>query len=141
MPSINTLLVSHTNEIKVYDIDTFQEIEENVIRIDLELSDTREENEILSMVSSADDMQLVVITGKQLFMDEEEPTQLFVYDMVQGHDENSLHDDKFVESHRITISSIPGLENFSMRFSFKADKKNVLIFSTQHKIFEFNFVT
>jgi len=45
-----------------------------MIRIDLELSDTREENEILSMVSSADDMQLVVITGKQLFMDEEEPT-------------------------------------------------------------------
>ena len=86
-------------------------------------------------------MKIAVVTGKNLSMSEQEPTQLFIFDLVQGDDQNTLHDDKFIESHRVNITSIPGFEKFCMKFKFKTNEANELVFVDQSKIFEFNYET
>ena len=63
MEHINSFLVSNVNEIKIYDLRTYIEIEESVIIIPIEKSKTRERNEIISMIGSPCNKELVVISG------------------------------------------------------------------------------
>ena len=66
---------------------------------------------------------------------------MFVYQLKQGKLDDSIHDDRFELIHWLKIRDVKGLEKFSMRFEFKKDDDDTLIFTTQEKIFEFNIVT
>jgi len=66
---------------------------------------------------------------------------MFVYQLCQGNVDESIHDDFFDLEHRILIKEIEGFSKFAMQFKYKRGERDVLIFATQEKIFEFNYVT
>lgn len=70
--SMNAFLVSKIDTVKFYSIDSFREIEECQIKIDLDKagSNEREKNEIITMQISACQKMLAIISGKNLIMNE-----------------------------------------------------------------------
>lgn len=67
--SVDTLgrcLVSKIDHIAVYDIDTYKEIKEEQIDVNLLPSTTRELNRIISFQICENEKSLAVITGKNL---------------------------------------------------------------------------
>jgi len=92
---MNAFLVSKSDRIEFYDIDTYKEIAECELRIPLLETEGREPNEIISMQVSQNKQILAVITGKNLIMDEQKPNQLFLFQRVKNlNAEGSM--DKFV---------------------------------------------
>lgn len=71
--SMNAFVVSMVDIIKFYEVDSYTEIKECLIKIPLFPSVTREPNEIISMVISSTEEMLAVISGKNLIMNEQFP--------------------------------------------------------------------
>lgn len=71
---MNAFLVSKSDRIQFYDIDTYKEIKECEIAIPLKVEEgptaAREPNEIISMQVSQNKQILAVISGKNLIMNE-----------------------------------------------------------------------
>jgi len=70
--SMNSFLVSKKNELIFYDLDTFK-VKQEIIKIELFESTTREENEILSLRISKHEDKMAVLAGKNLNMNETKP--------------------------------------------------------------------
>jgi hypothetical protein len=68
--SMNAFLVSKTDVIHFYDVDSFKELKGSRLQIPLFKSETREKNEIVSMQLSLDQNYIAVISGKNLVMNE-----------------------------------------------------------------------
>ena len=82
--SMGAFLVSNIDEVRFYDILTYNEVEASRIQIPLLKSETRERNEVISMQKSSDDETLAVITGKNLCMNMQMPNQLFIFKRVKN---------------------------------------------------------
>lgn len=67
---MNAFLVSKSDRIEFYDIDSYKEIAECELVIPLRETEGREPNEIISMQVSQNKQILAVITGKNLIMNE-----------------------------------------------------------------------
>ena len=67
------LLVTCVDTIKVFDVSNYQEVREEMIKVDLlpQKEDEREPNQILSMAVSLNEKHLAVITGKNLIRNQQ----------------------------------------------------------------------
>jgi hypothetical protein len=82
--TMDAFLVGRGNEVRFYNVDTYQEEEEALITIPLIKSQTREAAEIIGMQKSKDEQVLAVISGKNLVMAEQFANQLFIYKRMKG---------------------------------------------------------
>ena len=64
----NRLLVTGIDTIKVFNVQNYQEVHEEMIKVDLlpAKDDEREPNQIISLAVSFNEKHLAVITGKNL---------------------------------------------------------------------------
>ena len=140
--SMNAFLVSKIDTVKFYSIDTFREIEECKIKIALEKAESneREKNEIITMQISACQKMLAIISGKNLIMNEQKPSKLYLYKRTKNQDPTKM--DLFKHIKTIDMSKIKELDKISMRFFFKntkGDKEpNEIIFAKQDSIVVLN---
>ena len=139
--TMDAFLVGRGNEVKFYNVDTYQEIEEALITIPLIPSKTREAAEIIGMQKSKNEEVLAIISGKNLVMAEQFANQLFIYRRVKG---GSGEVDTFQFDQKYVLKDMAGFEKFSMQFHFKNESSNgidqtTLIFAKQDKVFEFNY--
>ena len=80
--SMNCFLVSYTDHILIYDLDTFQQVDKIKIALLETKTSERERNEIIGMTLSKCENFLAVITGKNLIMNKQQQSQLFIFKRV-----------------------------------------------------------
>ena len=141
---MNAFLVSKSDRIEFYDIDSYKEIAECELVIPLRPTEGREPNEIISMQVSQNKQILAVITGKNLIMNEQKPNRLFLFQRVKNlNAEGSM--DKFVLLKEISIEDKPEFASICMQFRFKATKHGRdpthIYFAKEESIMELNFDT
>ena len=121
----NLVLISKIDRVITYDNETYEEV--GNIPITLLKTETREPNEVIGMVASADEEMVAVISGKNLVMDEQKQNQLFVFKKIKAPDIFSYDD--FVLHKRIVVKDIPIFKQVSMQYHFKkAEKYDTIIF-------------
>ena len=112
--SMNAFLVSKIDTIYFYDIDSFSEIIDCKIKVQLlkKGADEREPNEIITMQISSNEQLLGVITGKNLVMKEQKPNQLFLFKRIKNADPSKM--DTFVHYKIIRLKDIPAIGKIAM---------------------------
>jgi hypothetical protein len=97
-------------------------------------ADTREPNQVITMISSHDDEYLAVITGKKLIKDNVKTNQLFVFRCQP----NSV---SYIQIYRVDLAILQFFKNICLQFYFSKTKENCLIFVVRNEIFQFNYMT
>jgi hypothetical protein len=71
--------VAKLDKIRFFNSDTFKVREDVVLPIKLMKADTREPNQVISMVKNHNECLLAVITGKILIMSQQKMNQLYIF--------------------------------------------------------------
>ena len=104
-------------------------------------TETREPNQIISMVKSNCETLLAVISGKNLIMKQQKVNQLFVFKKKQSNSNNI----EFELFKRIVVKDIPIFTKVCMQYYFENKKGNgnidSLIFVKADRIIKINFET
>ena len=138
--SMNAFLVSQIDTIKFFDIDTYKEVKQCEIKVELLKSESRERNEIISMQISKCENFLAVVSGKNLIKAEQKPNQIFIYKRIKNLNPDAATADQFGLIKKVVIALNPEFEKMCMQFTFKNTKyerePDTLVFAKKDKIME-----